>query len=139
MTLDELTIPRSLTTRLLFEAQEHPALEVCGLLGGHNRIPATIYPVTNVSDKPHDSFDMESQDQIHAMKTMRNNGEQLLAIYHSHPATPPVPSKRDREEIGYPNAVMLIISLLNTTPEMRAWQHTGNGMAEIPLRVMAME
>ncbi len=41
---------------------------------------------------------------------MRERGEQILAIYHSHPnATEPVPSETDVRLAFYPSAVYLIV------------------------------
>lgn len=135
--LEELLIARPLATRLLFEAQKQPDVEVCGLVGAVDEHPVSLYPVTNVADTPASHFRMEPQAQIRAMEAMRERGEALLAIYHSHPATPPEPSARDLDELGYPEALMLIISLnIKGVLEMRAWQRSGDGVAEVPLRVM---
>jgi proteasome lid subunit RPN8/RPN11 len=48
------------------------------------------------------------------MRHMREAGEELFAIYHSHPHAPAEPSVRDIAEAAYPQAIYLIISL-NTT------------------------
>lgn len=135
--MEELLISRPFATRLLFEAQKQPDVEVCGLVGAVDGQPTGLYPVANISETPESSFQMEPQAQIRAMEAMREHGETLLAIYHSHPATPPEPSARDLDEIGYPDALMLIISLnIKGVLEMRAWQRTDDGVAELPLRVM---
>ena len=54
---------------------------------------------------------MEPKQQVAAMKTMRESGEELFAIYHSHPNAPAIPSARDIEQAAYPDAYYLIISL----------------------------
>ncbi|HEY9148296.1 MAG TPA: M67 family metallopeptidase, partial [Gammaproteobacteria bacterium] len=56
-------------------------------------------------------FAMDPQQQIDAMRHMREGGEELFAIYHSHPHAPPEPSRRDLQEAAYPEALYLIISL----------------------------
>ena len=40
---------------------------------------------------------------------MRTNGTELLAIYHSHPTSEPVPSRRDVEENTYGESVVHLI------------------------------
>jgi proteasome lid subunit RPN8/RPN11 len=45
------------------------------------------------------------------MAKMRDNNEQLFAIYHSHPTAPAIPSNTDLAQANYPEAVYLIISL----------------------------
>lgn len=136
--MNELIIPRPLATKLLFEAQKQPDEEVCGLVGARNGEPVSLYPVANVAPDRAHRFDMDPAGQLQAMKTLRERGETLWAVYHSHPDAPPEPSARDLAELGYPEAVYLIISL-NTKGvlEMRAWQaNEASGMDEIPLRVM---
>lgn len=135
--MEELVIPRPLATKLLFEAQKRPEVEVCGLVGAADGRPASLYPVANVAETPERSFLLDPQQQIEVMRIMRERGEDLLAVYHSHPATPPEPSARDLDEIGYPDALLLIISLnIKGVLEMRAWQRGDTGVHEIPLKVM---
>lgn len=137
--LDEPLIPRPLATKLLFEAQKRPDEEVCGLVGaGDDGLPRSLYPVANAAAERAHRFEMDPEDQIRAMKEMRERGESLWAVYHSHPDAPPEPSARDLAEIGYPEALYLIISLnIKGVLEMRAWRpdDTG-GMREVTLRVM---
>lgn len=136
--MEQLLIPRPLATQLLFEAQKMPDEEVCGLLGARDGVASTIYPVRNTAASPHNAFVMDESEQIQAMQSMRERGESLLAIYHSHPTTPPEPSARDLEEPGYPDAFYLIISLnIKGVLEMRGWQRRGDTAREVPLRVMA--
>ena len=139
----KLQMSRPLATRLLFEAQKQPDREVCGLLSARDGQPCELYPVANVAADPAQRFEMDAGEQIRAMKTMRERGEQLLAIYHSHPSTPPEPSVHDLDGLGYPDALYLIISLnIKGVLEMRAWQRAGNsdsdsdGMQELKLTVM---
>ncbi len=42
---------------------------------------------------------------------MRDRNETLFAIYHSHPASPAIPSETDINLAAYPDAIYLIISL----------------------------
>ncbi len=60
---------------------------------------------------------------------MRENGEALFAIYHSHPTSPAEPSAIDLELAAYPDALYLIISL-NTKGvlEMRGFRLNDNKM-----------
>jgi proteasome lid subunit RPN8/RPN11 len=42
---------------------------------------------------------------------MRERGEELFAIFHSHPQAPAEPSATDLELAAYPDALYLIVSL----------------------------
>ncbi|MBP1149503.1 M67 family metallopeptidase [Methylocaldum sp. RMAD-M] len=107
----EIHIPRPLVNQLLHYAQTSPEVEVCGLIGAKDGTPGHCYPVKNASTTPDCRFQMEPQDQIDAMRKMRERGEELFAIFHSHPAAPAEPSAIDLEQAAYPDAVYIIISL----------------------------
>ena len=50
------------------------------------------------------------------MRTLRERGETLFAIYHSHPAGPATPRPPTFAEAAYPQALYLIISLAADAP-----------------------
>lgn len=134
--ITEIKITRPLATLLLGLAQKSPQQEICGLIGSNAGKPLTVYPIANVAANTTGEFEMDPQQQISAFKAMRGKGESLFAIYHSHPQSPPVPSARDLEDLGYPEALQLIISL-NTKGvlEMRAYRKHGVELEEIHLTV----
>lgn len=112
MNSSEICLPRKLTNQLLHLAQLSPEAEVCGLVGADsNGMPASCYPISNGAATPQNRFLLDAGQQIAAMKQMRDKGESLYAIYHSHPSTPAVPSATDIEQAAYPEALHLIISL----------------------------
>ncbi|NJD06666.1 MAG: M67 family metallopeptidase [Methylococcaceae bacterium] len=108
---DAVRLPRALVNQLLHCAQSSPDLEVCGLIGAQAGTPATWYPVANVADHPDRRFRLDPAGQIEALRAMRETGEELFAILHSHPTSPAEPSQIDLAEIGYPETCYLIISL----------------------------
>ena len=107
----EIQLPRSLINQLLHHAQQAPETEVCGLISAQNGEPMHCYPIANVATTPQRLFAMDPTEQIAALRDMRERGETLFAIYHSHPHSPPQPSATDLAEANYPEALYLIISL----------------------------
>ncbi len=134
MSPPEIQIPRKLTNQLLHLAQLSPDLEVCGLVSSQNGVPSHCYPVANVAEHPQQRFLLDAGQQISAMAKMREQGEDLFAIYHSHPTAPALPSTHDLELAAYPDALYLIISL-NTKGilEMRGFKIHRKTAQEIPL------
>jgi proteasome lid subunit RPN8/RPN11 len=136
MTLETVKISRQLVNQLLHHAQNSPEAEVCGLVGGKEGKPTHYYPVKNSSETPSSRFLLDAEGQLEAMKAMRERGETLFAIYHSHPTSPAEPSATDLELAAYPEALYLIISLdTEGVLEMRGFRLTDSGTAEIELQL----
>lgn len=138
MNQTEICLPRKLVNQILHLAQISPETEVCGLIGADSDgRPASCYPVSNSAANPKLRFALEPTQQIAAMKNMRDKGESLFAIYHSHPDAPAVPSATDIEQASYPEAVHLIISL-NTKGvlEMRGFKIIDKTIKELALRLI---
>jgi len=106
-----VSLPITLVNKILTHAQHSPESEVCGLIAARDGAPSAVYPIANVADLPDRLFRMDPAAQIEAMRRMRAGGEELFAIYHSHPHAPARPSSRDLEEAAYPQALYLIVSL----------------------------
>lgn len=133
-----VTLPRTLINQLLTQAQQHPEVEVCGLVGRgiDDKDGTTCYPVTNTADDPAHRFTLDAAEQIDAMRQMREHGEQLFAIYHSHPDTPAIPSATDQRLAAYPGVLYLIISLGTTgVLEVRGFQLRDDATEEVPLEI----
>jgi proteasome lid subunit RPN8/RPN11 len=130
----EIQIPRKLANQLLHLAQLSPDLEICGLISGHNGVPSRCYPIDNDAEHPAQRFLLNASQQIAALADMRERGEELFAIYHSHPTAPAIPSSTDLKLAAYPDALTLIISL-NTKGilEMRGFHINQQTAQEIPL------
>jgi proteasome lid subunit RPN8/RPN11 len=109
--VESIEIPRPLAIQILHHAQISPELEVCGLIGAKYGIPTTLYPVANAATAPQVRFQLDPAGQIDAMRRIRERGEELFAIFHSHPAAPAEPSPADLAEAAYPQALYLVISL----------------------------
>jgi proteasome lid subunit RPN8/RPN11 len=109
---------------IVAHAREVAPDECCGLIGsknpGHGQ---TIYPLRNVAADPLSTYEAAPEDLFAAQRLMRDRGEQLLAIYHSHPrANDPTPSETDVRLAYYPAAVYFIVGLGGRGPSLRAFR-----------------
>ncbi|MBR9812775.1 M67 family metallopeptidase [bacterium] len=136
-TPDRLLIPRPLAVKLMHTAQLSPTAEVCGLMSAKDGIPYALYPIDNVADDPTQRFELDAQQHIDAQRSIREAGETLLAVYHSHPTAPAEPSDLDWDGLGVPEALLLIVSL-NTKGvlQTRGWRATDSGFEEVTLTVI---
>ncbi|WP_161780728.1 Mov34/MPN/PAD-1 family protein [Tumebacillus flagellatus] len=67
-------------------------------------------------------FTVHPQDWIQALVSSSERGEAPLALVHSHPTAPPVPSAHDRKHWYYPDLWCVIVSFADGTPRWRAFQ-----------------
>ncbi len=129
-------IPRFLVNQLLHHAQSADGKEICGLISSKEGQPVRVYPVRNIASIPQCRYQMDPAEQIDALRRIREKGEELFAIYHSHPASPARPSAIDIAEAGYPEALYLIISLSTKgVLEMRGYRINANNVSEITLAI----
>jgi proteasome lid subunit RPN8/RPN11 len=109
--------------QIFAHAREADPAECCGLIGGADRRVTSIYPLHNVAFDPNTSYEAAPEDLFAAQRQMRDRGEELLAIYHSHPrSAEPVPSETDVRLAFYPQAVYFIIGLGGPQPVARAFR-----------------
>ena len=135
--MKHVTLPRPIVNQILHLAQREPEREVCGLVSARDGRPVRCIPVANVADEPGKLFTMDPGQQIDAMRQMREQGETLFAIYHSHPTSPAEPSAIDIEQVGYPDVLYLIVSL-NTTGvlELRGYRFEDGQPEPVHLEIL---
>ena len=118
-----ITLQSSQRDQILAHAKNAAPAECCGLLGGSDCRVASIYPLHNVAAEPGVSYEAAPEDLFAAQRQMRDRGEKLLAIYHSHPrSAEPEPSETDVRLAYYPQAVYFIVGLAGPRPVARAFR-----------------
>ena len=120
-----LNIPRSVYEGMLWHARAEQPLECCGFLAGVVRSDGVgevrlRYPLLNAAASPVE-FESDPASILSAVHDIERQGLEELAVYHSHPTSEPVPSRKDRERNGWPHAMTVIISLSTAPPSIRAW------------------
>ena len=117
------TLRRAHVEEMYAHAREASPDECCGLIGGSQCEALTVYRLRNVAASPLTAYEAAPEDLVAAQRRMRERGEQLLGIYHSHPrASDPVPSETDVRLAYYPSAVYFIIGLGARQPRLRAFR-----------------
>lgn len=114
---------------MVWHAQAESPLECCGLLAGVIRADGVgevrwRYPLVNAAASPVE-FESEPRSHFSADKDIRRQRLDVLAVYHSHPTSEPVPSRKDLDRNYWGlNVVHLIISLTSLPPTVRGWWMT---------------
>ncbi len=133
--MERVVLPSHLIEQMLAQAHASPHAEICGLMAARNGHPSRCIAVRNVAPQPQRLFSMDPHQQIDAMRSMREQGEQLYGIYHSHPQGPGEPSATDIEQAAYPEALYLIVALNGARrPQLRAYR-INNGKTQ-PVQVL---
>src|SRR6516165_12009710 len=122
---DHLLLPRPFYQAMIQHARTELPNECCGLLAGVRdgavlRVEA-LHPLVNESASPVEYLSA-SGSLIKAYKEMRQRGHDVVAIYHSHPTSEPVPSKKDLERNFHGDGVVhFIIGLQGAEPIVCGW------------------
>jgi len=119
-----VTLSQLQMAEVIAHAREADPCECCGLIGGTTAGDArSIYRMRNMAHDPLVTYEAAPEDLFAAQRAMRERGEQLLAIYHSHPhAEDPKPSVTDVRLAYYPSAVYFIVGLGSAEPCVRAFR-----------------
>ncbi|MBA2526492.1 MAG: M67 family metallopeptidase [Pyrinomonadaceae bacterium] len=118
-----ITLRSTQLKEIFAQARQATPFECCGLIGGAKDRATSIHPLRNVANNPQIAYEAAPEELFAAQRQMRERGEQLLAIYHSHPrSTEPAPSESDVRLAYYPAAIYLIIGLGGAKPIMRGFR-----------------
>ncbi len=129
-----LIIPREHHDAMVSHCVREAPLECCGLLGGIKPLVSSFHPLRNASQSE-TRYDADPRDLIAAVQSLRAQGAEILAIYHSHPRWAAIPSDVDLRDNHYGAVPRIILSLLNETPEVRAWRLDPESYQELPWRI----
>jgi proteasome lid subunit RPN8/RPN11 len=128
-----LVIPQVLLDKMVAHCRASYPNETCGILAGKGGIAEKIYEMTNVEPSPVSYF-MDPKEQFLAMQEMRNEGNRMIAIYHSHPQSPAFPSGKDVSLAFYSDVVYVIVGLIDRVkPEIRGFEIREGNVNEIPI------
>ena len=118
-----ISIQQTQVDEIFEHAHESAPRECCGLIGGAEGNAQTIYRMRNAAADPLVTYEAAPEDLFAAQRSMRERGELLLAIYHSHPRSDdPKPSATDVRLAYYPSAVYFIVGLGGEEPSLGAFR-----------------
>jgi proteasome lid subunit RPN8/RPN11 len=128
-----MRIPRSIFDQMLEHAREEVPNECCGILGGKNGEATTLYRATNAEQSPL-RYTLDPKDLFRiSIQEIPERDEEMLAIYHSHTASPAYPSQTDINLATYPDSVYLILSLAEGEEPLRGFRIDDGEVSEVDL------
>ena len=133
--MDEVILPRKFINRILSHGRSAFPEEACGILSGEGNRVRAMYETANMESSPV-SYMIDTEEQFRIMKEIRDKGMRMVAIYHSHPLSPPYPSQTDVRLAFYPDAAYVIAGFLDRdNPEVKAFEIVDGKVMEIDIKV----
>ena len=128
-----LVIPGAIREEIIAHARDHVPRECCGIIAGNNGELTQLHRLTNL--EPGVSRYLFDDEEFYKVYWgIENQGEELVAVYHSHPVTVAYPSKTDVEFAFWPEAVYLICSMeFEQAPVIRGFRIIEGEISELDL------
>jgi [CysO sulfur-carrier protein]-S-L-cysteine hydrolase len=122
-----VVIPAEVRSALVEHAEAELPNEACGLLVLRDGVAERLVPGRNRAASPY-RFELEVDPEAWFLE---DEGYEL-AVFHSHPSSPPRPSRTDVENIGlWERRPYVILSL--RTGELAAWTIADGSVDSLPL------
>jgi proteasome lid subunit RPN8/RPN11 len=122
-----VVIPAEVRSALVEHAEAELPNEACGLVVLRDSVAERFVPGRNLAASPY-RFELEVDPEAWFLE---DEGYEL-AVFHSHPASPPRPSRTDVEAIGlWEGRPYVILSL--RTGELTAWRIADGSVESVPL------
>lgn len=116
-----IIIARGILGDIIEHAQSQAPEEACGLLVGVGMEVKKSYRLTNLDASP-EHFSLDPKEQFAVVKDIRPLGWDVIAVYHSHPASPARMSQEDMRLALAPEMRYVIISLMDKeNPQVKSF------------------
>jgi proteasome lid subunit RPN8/RPN11 len=125
--------PRFLA-EIVAHARDESPRECCGIIAGRNGAPEKLYRTRNVA-AGNRLYEIDPAELIALeFRELPAQGTEIVAIYHSHPASPAYPSQTDLDLAFWPEVVYLICSLAEPdAPVVRGFHLRDGHITEVAL------
>jgi proteasome lid subunit RPN8/RPN11 len=130
-----MRIARELLDEIVTHARSEAPNECCGLIAGADGRAIRVHRARNEFASPM-RFNVHPQDLIRITTEIDDRGEELAAIYHSHPRSEAYPSQTDVNlAANWPDPVWMICSLAGEEPIVRAFRIRDGSVEEVEIDV----
>lgn len=132
-----MILTRTQVEQLVAQAKLDSPNETCGLIGGKDGRALQIYPLKNADENPRVRYLADPLELLHAIRDVEEAHDwEVVSIYHSHPASPGYPSPTDVARAFYPEAIYILISLMNPgLAQVRGFRIDDGKVTEITLEI----
>lgn len=137
---DALRLNKSQLDAVIGHARSCKPEEACGILAGASDGSGvrTVERVFLMENAEHSTtfYMLDSQEQFRVFDEMEKEGLEPVAIFHSHPHSPAVPSAHDVDLAFYPHSLYLIISLMNEQHDCHVYRIVDKKVSEVRIEII---
>lgn len=128
-----LILADAIRVQLIEHALADAPIEACGVLvgpAGAGYRPARHIPMVNAAAST-SRFECDTQETIDVWQAVEDAGDEVIAVYHSHPDAPAYPSVVDKRW-GRPDVLHVIVSPRDRLQaQVRAFDLSDGGCVEV--------
>ncbi|UJA19663.1 M67 family metallopeptidase [Thermoleophilia bacterium SCSIO 60948] len=127
-----MRIRRDLLDEIIAHSREDDPNECCGVLAGPDGVADRAIRAQNSRPSP-TAFEISGQDLLRIYQET-NDGEDFVALYHSHTRSEAYPSQTDINMAPrWPGTVWLICSLAEAEPVIRGFEIEDGRVTELEI------
>lgn len=121
---EAVRLPEQVVEAIIAHAREGKPEEVCGIVRGRGLTAFEAVRGQNIADDRIENYEVDPQTLLMQF-AFEDAGDEMMAIYHSHPVSVAYPSATDAWNAHYPEYIYLICSLeFDDAPVLRAFRMT---------------
>ena len=122
--IEAVTIPMAVADAIIAHAREGKPEEVCGIVRGRALAAVEAVRGRNIASERIENYEVDPETLL-LQFAFEDQGDEMMAIYHSHPVSVAYPSATDAWNAHYPESIYLICSLeFDDAPVIRAFRMT---------------
>ena len=128
--IEVVLLPDAVFRAMVDHARVWSPDEACGLVAGVGGAATRLYPLDNAEPSPH-RFTLDPADHFSALQHADEDDEGIIGLFHSHPASAPVPSAADLEGGGDPDWLHFILGIEEGRIAVRAYRYLGGSASSV--------
>lgn len=131
-----IRIARKAFDDMIAHAKKSFPNEACGIAAGKGDQVTHFFPMRNI-DESSISYFMDPKEQLQVFKSLREDGLEMKAIFHSHVASEAYPSQKDVRLAFYPDVSYFIVSLSDfEKPKLRSFAIVDEAVTEEDIKIV---
>jgi len=122
--IEAVKLPAAVANAIIAHARQGKPEEVCGIVRGRGLMAFEAVTGRNIAGERIENYEVDPETLL-LQFAFEDAGDEMMAIYHSHPVSVAYPSATDTWNAHYPDCIYLICSLeFDDAPVIRAFRMT---------------